>query len=251
MERIWFDQERENFFAVPDEITIPKGETILKGFGGRIHRVDAAAIEPWRISKEQASARINARVEKAWGNLRGAVDRLFLFGETAARQAGVEVSEDERRSPLPEKLSAILGMEPGEMLTEPDRVRDRLRAVAEGFGVRIKDLTDPPAEDAEPEDAPAEDTEPPPGFRDVDEVDAEEVLEPEPEPDAASTSTSREEARDPIVDPLRDLLNRPEVNDAITGFGRALSQLGRRLQEASRQEANRATPSAEGASGEE
>ncbi|MEL6346171.1 MAG: hypothetical protein AAFV53_23880 [Myxococcota bacterium] len=216
MERIWFDQGRENFFAIPDEIKIPSGDYVLRGFGGRTHRVDVDAVEPWRITREQAAARVNARVEKAWGGLRGAVDRMFLLGQTAARQAGVEVPKTDGRSPLPEKLSAVLGMEPGEMLTDPDQVRQRLRDAAARFGVHIKDVTDAPEEET-----------PPPGFRDVEEVDAEEVIE-EPEPAEETDASAPDEP-----DPIREFLNRPEVNEAVKGFGRALSQLGRRLQEAS------------------
>ena len=144
MERIWFDSKRESFFSIPDTAELTEGELALRTATGLRKQVDPESVEPYRISRAEATDRLGARIDEAWGSFVGTVDRVLSAGRLAARQAGVNLREqpDEGegagRSPLPEHLSDWLGMAPGELLTNPDRVRERLREAAAQAGIHIK-----------------------------------------------------------------------------------------------------------------
>jgi hypothetical protein len=207
MERIWFDKDRENFYSIPDSAELEDGDYLLRSLTAGSRRVDRDDARAYWISKTEATDRLGAHVDSAWGSIVGAVDSLFAMGRPP-------VSEDDEdgeaaepaRSPLPEHLEDVLGMKPGALLTEPGQVRERIRSAASSLGLNLKIHTNDDEEDIEEDD-----------FTD-------EVLK--------EAEESEEEAPSSAGDPLRDFFSRPEVTGALSGFGRALSRLGAQIQDA-------------------
>ena len=196
MERIWFDEGRQNFYAIPDDVELEAGDYLLRSLTAANQRVDRDGVRPYWITREKATDRLGETVDGAWGGLVDMANSLFAMGRAAT--TGEDNEETERPSVLPEHLEDVLGMKPGALLTEPERVREKLQSV---FGITIRT-----GADAE------QDTE------DVVE-DAEEVTDDSAEEPAGQ-------------DPVRDFFSRPEVTGAIAGLGRMLSKLGTQIQEA-------------------
>ena len=218
MERIWFDQGRQNFFSIPDSATLPDGSYRLRCLTSASMKVKRAAVEDYRISKEEASEHLGERVEEAWGNLVGKVDALFAFGRSAAEGTETETEAKATRSPLPENLEDVLGMKIGAILTEPDEVRARIKAAASSVGIKIK-------AQAEKADVDVEVDRPEPEPETAEEVEGAEGAE------GAEGDRTEDRAPGP-ADSLREFFSRPEVTGAISGLGRALSKLGAQIQEA-------------------
>jgi hypothetical protein len=218
VERIWFDQGRQNFFSIPDSATLPDGSYRLRCLTSASMKVEREAVEDYRISKEEASGHLGDRVEEAWGNLVGKVDALFAFGRSAAEGTETEAEAKTARSPLPENLEDVLGMKIGAILTEPDEVRARIKAAASSVGIKIKAR-------AEQADVDVEVGSPEPEPETAEEVEGAEGAE------GAEGDRTEDRAPGP-ADSLREFFSRPEVTGAISGLGRALSKLGAQIQEA-------------------
>lgn len=199
MERVWYDTDRNNFFAIPDDVELPEGGYLLRSLSAPSQEVDPDAVEGYRISREEATERLGAGIDGAWGSLVGAVDALF----------GKVTPDAEPSSGLPRHLEDVLGIKPGALLTEPDQVRERLRSAASSIGVKLK-VGDEARAEQEAEEL----------YEDIEPEDTEEVEE-----------EAEAEAED-VRDPVRDFFSRPEVTGAIAGFGRALSRLGSQLEAA-------------------
>ena len=124
--RVWFDRAREHFYAIPEDAELPEGELKLHSLRGQIWRVRPEDVAAWEISREAATAWLGEHINSAWGEMRGAWSKLLDMGQKTAGAAGVGVS-DEGRPELPEDLASLLGMEPGELLTEPGLIRSKIR----------------------------------------------------------------------------------------------------------------------------
>ncbi len=129
-EIIWFDRAREHFYSIPKGVRLPAGDVTIRNLRGGIQQVDVRALAGFQVSREEANARISARAEKAWSGVRSAWGKLLDMGEQAASQVGVSLPEGARPE-LPE-LADMLGTEPGELLTEPGAIGQKVRAAVKG-----------------------------------------------------------------------------------------------------------------------
>lgn len=205
MDRIWYDTDRNNFFAIPTGTELPEGGYLLRSLTAPSRKVDPDAVEEYRISREEATDRLGSGIDDAWGSIVGAVDSLL--GKPAAADDDGEPAP----SVLPRHLEDVLGLKPGAIVTEPDQIRERLRSAASSVGIKIKVGDEALAEQQVAAEADAEEAETDDLYEDV-----------EPEADEAEG----------VSDPVRDFFSRPEVTGAIAGLGRALSRLGSQLQDA-------------------
>lgn len=212
---IWFDRGREHFYAIPEGTDLPEGELKLHSLRGQVWRVTPESVAGFALSREAATEKVSARMESAWGDLRGAWSRLLDMGEKTAGGVGVDISEG--RPELPEDLAAILGMAPGELLTEPGVIREKIRKAM--FGEDSDEFAGT-AEEA-PEEAPAAEPE-----EDVIDAEVEEPAEEESAPEA-----SLEDLAKKAEETVRGVLNSPEFSAVVSGFGAFLRQAGQKLQE--------------------
>ncbi|MDG1479393.1 MAG: hypothetical protein P8R54_07370 [Myxococcota bacterium] len=208
---IWFDRKREHFYAVPEGTELEEGELKLHNLRGQMWRVNPDDIATWALSREAATERVGARIDAAWGDLRGAWSKLLDVGQKTAGSAGVDIS-GEVRPELPEDLAGVLGMAPGELLTEPGLIRNKIRKAM--FGEAFEDGTDPLAADASSAEA-------------SDASSAEGAADAEPQAEA-----SLEDFAKKAEETMRGVFKSPEFGAAMAGFGTMLRRAGQKLQEA-------------------
>ncbi|MFT5681694.1 MAG: hypothetical protein ACI8RZ_002600 [Myxococcota bacterium] len=213
---IWFDRSREHFYAVPEGTELEEGELKLHNLRGQVWRVSPEDVAGWALSREAATQRVGAHIDSAWGGVRGAWSKLLDVGQKTAGSAGVNIS-GEGRPELPEDLASILGMEPGELLTEPGLIRNKIRKAM--FGDEFE---------GEEGEAPEEAAEEP--------VEADEVVE---EPEAAEEPDEEpaeeiklEDLAKKAEETMRNVFKSPEFGAAMAGFGSMLRRAGQKLQEA-------------------
>ena len=94
MERVWYDTDRKNFFAIPDDVELPEGGYLIRSLTAASREVDPDAVEPYQISREEATERLGAGIDDAWGSLVGAVDSLFSKARPADEDAEEEAEDD-------------------------------------------------------------------------------------------------------------------------------------------------------------
>ena len=213
---IWFDRNREHFYAVPEGTELEEGELKLHNLRGQVCRVKPEDIATWALSREAATERVGARIDAAWGDLRGAWSKLLDVGQKTAGSAGVDIS-GEGRPELPADLASVLGMAPGELLTEPGLIRNKIRKAM--FGEEFESGEDEAAEapEAEAPEAP--------------EVQAE-AAEPQAEAAEPQAEASLEDFAKKAEETMRGVFKSPEFGAAMVGFGSMLRRAGQKLQEA-------------------
>ncbi len=229
---IWFDRKREHFYAVPEGTELEEGELKLHNLRGQVWRVKPDDIAAWALSREAATERVGARIDSAWGDLRGAWSKLLDVGQKTAGSAGVDIS-GETRPELPEDLASVLGMAPGELLTEPGLIRNKIRRAM--FGEEFEGEDGETAEEAPAEEAPSEEAEAPVEEAEAPVEEAEEVVE-EPEEaaeeEAPAAEASLEDLAKKAEETMRSVFKSPEFGAAMAGFGTMLRRAGQKLQEA-------------------
>ena len=215
--RFWFDRARKHFYAIPEDAELPEGELTLHSLRGQVWRVNSEDVAAWEVSREEATASMGEHINAAWGEMRGAWSRLLDMGQKTADAAGMAL-DGESRPELPEDLASLLGMEPGELFTEPGLIRSKLRRALFGED----DASAPDVVDAEPEAAP----EP--------EVTHEVAPEPALDDDEAEAPAGArvEDLAKKAEQTMRGVLNSPEFGAAVAGFGAALRRAGQKLQQA-------------------
>ena len=207
--RFWFDRAREHFYAIPEDAELPEGDLTLHSLRGQIWRVRAEDVAAWELSREEATASMGEHINAAWGEMRGAWSRLLDMGQKTAGAAGMELDGDARPE-LPEDLSSLLGMEPGELFTEPGLIRSKIRRAL--FG-----------EDA----AAAPEASPAPA---VPETSPEPQLDDDAE--GAPAEARIEDLAKKAEKTVRGVIGSPEFGAAVAGFGAALRRAGQKLQQA-------------------
>ena len=222
---IWFDRGRENFYAIPEETELPEGELKLHNLRGQVWRVTPESVAGYALSREVATEQVSARIESAWGDLRGAWSRLLDMGQQTAGAAGVELS-GENRPELPEELASLLGMAPGELLTEPGVIRSRIRKAM--FGEEDEEAAAEPAPEKPEEPAVEEPAIEEPTVEEPAVEEAEEATEADEE---APEPVNLEELARKAEETMRGVLNSPEFGSAIAGIGSFLRRTGQKLQE--------------------
>ena len=221
-EPIWFDRNREHFYAIPEGTELGEGELKLHSLRGKVWRVNAEDVAAYQLSHEEATARVGSRMEDAWGGIRGAWSKLLDVGQQTAGAAGVEIS-GEGRPELPEALASVLGMAPGELLTEPGKIRRKIRRAM--FGEEEAAGMEAAEAEGEPEIEPEVAPEPEP------EVEPEPESEAKPEEEPAPEATLEDFAKK-AEETVRGVLSSPEFGMALAGFGAALRKAGEKLKEA-------------------
>ncbi|MCB9763579.1 MAG: hypothetical protein H6739_27675 [Alphaproteobacteria bacterium] len=112
---IWFTVDRQRFFAIPTEADLPDGQLALRRLNGPGRAVDPDAVQPFEISRQEATDALGQRIEAVYSDARDALRRLA--GRANSDLDGV----------LPESLGDLLGLAPGALVTDPDAVRARFR----------------------------------------------------------------------------------------------------------------------------
>lgn len=220
--QVWFDRAREHFYAIPKDAELTEGELKLHSLRGQIWRVRPADVAAWEISREAATAWLDEHINAAWGEMRGAWSKLLDMGHKTAGAAGVNLP-GEGRPELPEDLASLLGIQPGELLTEPGLIRSKIRRAMFGEDDGTDEPETAPAEPAvEPE--PLEATPEPDEPGDPEEP-ANGVDEPPPEVRLEDLAKKAEQA-------MRGVFKSPEFGAAVAGFGDALRRAGQKLQQA-------------------
>ena len=223
---IWFDRKREHFYAVPEGTELEEGELKLHNLRGQMWRVNPDDIATWVLSREAATERVGARIDAAWGDLRGAWSKLLDVGQKTAGSAGVDIS-GEVRPELPEDLAGVLGMAPGELLTEPGLIRNKIRKAM--FGEAFEDGTDPLAADASSAEASSAEA----SSAEASSAEASDASSAEGAADAEPQAEANlEDFAKKAEETMRGVFKSPEFGAAMAGFGTMLRRAGQKLQEA-------------------
>jgi len=224
-QRIWFDTKRQHFFSIPKPSQIQSGDTLLVNLAGMTARADIEALEPFRITQEEATQRFGTSIDDAWVGLKESLEAMVDFGKTAADKVGIRVISTQEAK-LPDAVESILGMNPGDIIARPGAIREKIQSL---FGhindEPHADTRQPPHSQphtsVDPQDDEATEN------RGV-EADGGHQINNE---DNARESTGQDWARE-AGKTVRDFLDLPEVNKTLSGVGKALSGLGGHLQRA-------------------
>lgn len=135
---VWFTLDRGRFYLVPRGLTLPRGDTVVRGpLGLRRARVDLEGMAAWEVPRDEALGIIDRRVGAVAGSLRGALGRLVEKGHALA---GTTPEDGEVEVPSLDPKD-LLGVSAGEVVGEADGARravrgmlDRASEVAERIG---------------------------------------------------------------------------------------------------------------------
>ncbi|MCB9746461.1 MAG: hypothetical protein H6740_28040 [Alphaproteobacteria bacterium] len=237
---VWFTIDRSRFFLIPEGAPLRDGSLRLRSLKGVGRGVDASVAGEFEISKEQATELLGAQIEGVYGGAREALLKLAAW----AGQEGVAAFT------VPERLEDFIGLPTGAIITEPDRVKQRVQeamgraaaredaAEAWGAAEAFEDAVEESVEDdftdellgegapSEPE-SEAPETEAP-------ESEAPETEAPEDEePPFREAEEIFQEAVREASGKLRAVLRSPEVASALESVGDRLRRLAKELREES------------------
>ena len=67
MSRVWFDGDREHFWQVPDDVTIPPGDVPLRSLTGGHVSADTTQMDAFILEKDQARRAVREELRSAAG----------------------------------------------------------------------------------------------------------------------------------------------------------------------------------------
>ena len=150
MNRIWSTPERTRRFIIPDDAELAPGDFVLQTATGRERSVDAAAVVPYEVTEEEATAWAKEQLGQVFGEIRG---KTLGFVERL-RQRTAEMREENQRA-----WEEGVADAPAEVHRAAARIRDSLRDVAETLrrAAREHGAGAPPTDPPPPETPRAKD----------------------------------------------------------------------------------------------
>lgn len=119
--RLLCDAERQNWYLLPKDLTLPEGDFVLHQMGGVDVRVDAEFIDAWLVDRDAA---------RAW--LKERLAGTFKEGKQALMDALKRGLASEKSRPRnPEPAIPAPGTADGETLADAARALQRLATVLE------------------------------------------------------------------------------------------------------------------------
>jgi len=207
---LWFDAKRERFFQIPEDAELAEGDFELRAFRGGRKRVDREAVAAFEIPKEEATAHIDEQIQGVWTKARDTFQTLIDYGREKAEEAGTEISDEDVKNPLPENLGERLGVSFGDLQTDPEAVKAKIKEAFSGIRTAAESFS---------ENAKAQGDVPPPDYEEK--VKAAADAAPEQVAEAAEK--------------LKSALKDPKLADAIQTMGDRLNALATRIREQSKE----------------
>lgn len=118
--RLWITPDRQRFFLIPADHTLPDGDLEIRSLRAAVAAVDPDALSAYEVGVEQAAAHVDAGWEGVVGRVRDSW-RDFL---------GTRPGDEN----LPPDLGRWLGVTPGEAATDPEKQRQGRRTLIERVG---------------------------------------------------------------------------------------------------------------------
>jgi hypothetical protein len=122
---IWFNQDRTQYYLITDIETLPSGDRTLVNATGAEHSVQAAALTPYEVTREEAQAWLKAQLGDVLGQLRSNIihsaQEYFDARRPSAHESPAELLEHA------DAIETVAGWLQG----ISQRTEDRLRTKAE------------------------------------------------------------------------------------------------------------------------
>lgn len=110
---IWMTDDGSRYFLVPDDSKLPPGDLAIRTILGRRCSVDTAAVASYEVTKDEADARMRARVVGALEATRQGLDELIAAvkasGKKSTEDASEEPPENEEATRVRQSLDAFAG----------------------------------------------------------------------------------------------------------------------------------------------
>ena len=203
---VWFNEDKTEFFWIPGDIELQRGSYRIRSLADSGQNVEREDLEPFKITKEKATEMATTFLNAKWGEMHEATGRLM----DAIRGEG-----NEGKNPFPASLEALLGLDPGRIITDPGAAKESAKIISE----RIKDRIKRKKEDAGDEDATSQ------AQDDIDQEQlAQDIENRIPTPDFKA-----------LGDQIREHFQSDEMRESLHKLGTDLSGLAEKLQGASEQ----------------
>jgi hypothetical protein len=138
---LWRDEARRRFYLVPDDVTLAAGGLALRSGASRQISVDEAAAAPYQVSKDEARAFLDAKLDGFVGGVKRSVeDTLAKLGIPPAPAAS---PHPPRESAAPADDHTASAGEPTDGAAPPAEPGPGVRLFAELVGEAPERVSDP------------------------------------------------------------------------------------------------------------
>lgn len=115
---LWFTPQRDRFFLVPQDLTLPPGDLEVRSLAAVRASLSEESLGPYEVDIDAARAHVDAGVGEVAGQVRGLWETLkSSIGGSPSSQEPVRVD--------------WLGVTPGEAITDPEKARIARKSLVE------------------------------------------------------------------------------------------------------------------------
>ena len=138
---LWTDISKTRYFLIPDDISLPNGDFLIRTTTGKKCQVDLEAVKEFEITKEEANAWLKDQFKTVMGQLKTGL-KASLFSSSSQNDS-VNENKQHKADSAENKKSATPGLDLLADITGTPRKRmdNNYSAIGQALKAYLKDMT--------------------------------------------------------------------------------------------------------------